>query len=216
MRSLERHGRTVTWKHGGATRSARLHRTGRCRLPWNAEVRAHGFDALVYEAAHEDTIDVYACFRRTGARQLLGSQDSANDHYPVGSNYTVAGDFVAWSEDHAHQGSQTEYIRVYDLRAHTILRSIDAGGHGPSPYMASTIIAALVLARDGAVAWTTRDYDGPQLESRFVTARDACGRRKLDDNPEIDPESLRLAGRRVSWTVDGAERSAVLRSPSDC
>jgi hypothetical protein len=185
----------VTWRHGGATRSARLHKTGRCKLPWNADVRAHGFGTLVYETPHEGAIDVHACSLRTGAQQLLGSQDGVNDHYPVGSNYTVAGDFVAWSEDHAHDGSQTQHIRVYDLRAHTILRPIVAGGHGPSPYMEGTVIAALVLARDGAVA---------------------CGRRRLDDDPEIDPDSLRLAGRRVSWTAAGAQRSAELRDAGAC
>jgi hypothetical protein len=107
-------------------------------------------------------------------------------------------------------------VFVYDLERGKRVHKLPVAQHSEEEFVSDPKVPALVLSRDGGVAWTVLQYHDPGAQERRVGAADACGRRKLDDDPGIDPESLRLAGRTVTWTAGGAERSAHLRSSTAC
>lgn len=73
-------------------------------------------------------------------------------------------------------------------------------------------VTALVVKRNGSVAWLARDFTGGDEETQVV-ARDGDGRRLLDRGPGIAPGSLALSENRATiyWLHDGAPRSATLR-----
>lgn len=70
----------------------------------------------------------------------------------------------------------------------------------------------------GDAALIVRDSPGPDLDSGYpagpgpfrVDVRDRSGRRTIDRGPGIDPASLDVAGRVVTWLHDGVPRSAML------
>ncbi len=80
------------------------------------------------------------------------------------------------------------------------------GGVGPGP------ATAIVVKRDGAVAWITEAWIRPPDTDLYfeVHALDRRGERLLALAPGIDPASLALAGSRLYWTQGGKPMSATL------
>lgn len=78
----------------------------------------------------------------------------------------------------------------------------------------STSVPALVLAPNGAVAWTSLGWHDA-LASGVEVVQVNSGRNGrstvLDEGPEIDYHSLALTGNRLSWTDGGTTRRATLR-----
>lgn len=213
LESLRRRGRTVTWMRGGERHHTHLATTGSCRISLQARIKAHSRRVVVYAVRNvpERSVDLVACFRGNGHRFTMASESRTPDRWEAGANFRVNGRYVAWSEDFRDgDGSQRVSFHVYDLQDRDFLRSEPIYEHGPETAN-DFVVRDLVLSRRGDVAWT-RVLD-PDVS---VEAWDACGRRELDDEPAIDPESLRLAGRIVTWTANGADRSAQLRSADDC
>jgi hypothetical protein len=209
LRSLERRGRVVGWTDAGVRRSKRFRDLGKCRLPERARFRSYARGVTVYELAAPGEFwgDVHACIATSGEDQLIRRNDSTEYSF----NYRIRDHFVAWAV--ADSSSDDFRVNAYDLDAHALVRDAaveGASGQGcSSPY----VIPDLAVSDQGDVAWTA------QIEGtcgRLVTAWDACGRMVLDDDPRVELYSLRIAGRRVLWEVGEEERSAELRSRSEC
>lgn len=116
---------------------------------------------------------------------------------------------------------RTERIRVWDARRRRLLRQVDLRGHSAFGVAAGTGWLAVItkgcgLPRENlppdAVCEPTRVLVS---DDRLppTTSRDRAPTGELRDvaaGAGIDPESLHVVGRKVTWTDDGARRSYVL------
>ncbi len=155
-------------------------------------------------AGEFDSKYMYGCLYSRGKRIKLDEAEDAD--FTSSEAYdlvTVAGRFVAWRHERVDLSckgncppgydTNPNWIEVYDLRNRTRRRiHLEAE---PS---------RLVAATTGGVAWLVQ---GAQLELR---ASDADGERLLDAGA-IDPGSLSVRGRILSWLNAGQARSTKLR-----
>jgi len=159
------------------------------------------------------------CSRSDGRIKKLAHDGSLEDG--MGSeNYAhvrVAGPWVAHEDYATFNPVVASVVVVQDLRR--------AGKRVPSGTIAyyagfrlsaperlvhlatSARVTDLELRDSGTVAWIERDPAGTTLT---VRVRDAHATTQLDSGPAIDPASLHLAGRTLTWTVAGAVRSATI------
>jgi hypothetical protein len=126
---------------------------------------------------------LYACVRRTGRKVPL---DISYSHA------RLAGRWVAWQRRNAAGDWR---IAVHDLRRG---RERQVDGH--------VVDRAVALTTTGTVVWVH-----PEPQGVALFANDAATGGHLLDTGQIDPGSLRLDGRLVSWTNAGVRRSATVR-----
>jgi hypothetical protein len=72
-----------------------------------------------------------------------------------------------------------------------------------------------VLRSNGSVAWSENDLD-PRFEDEreeigVIYRRTRRGTTRLDRGHRVDPDSLVLVGRKLSWLSEGKHRRATLR-----
>jgi hypothetical protein len=106
----------------------------------------------------------------------------------------LAGRWVAWQRT----GRPGKWrIAVHDLRTGKE-RLVDGhvGAH------------ALLLTARGTIVWPQQNEGTPETP---LFANDTVSGGRLLDGASVDPASLRLAGRRVSWLSGGEPHSAVVR-----
>jgi hypothetical protein len=155
-----------------------------CRLPGGRTV-ATGQIAKLLAIPTPSGSALFACIRRSGRKVLL------DDSY---TDARIAGRWVAWQR----AGRPGKWrIAVHDLRTGKE-RLVDGhvAGH------------ALLLTSRGTIVWPQQKDDGPETP---LFANDTLAGGRLLDGTSVDPASLRLAGRRVSWRSGGEARSAVVR-----
>jgi hypothetical protein len=169
--------------------------------------------------------ETIACLRSTGE---LRSLDVGLYRPPA---FAVAGTFVAAAEDNCNPPDESnpycqtdvfveppfagdESHPVFQLYAPTFLRDARL----------NSIVGAIVALPNGAAAWvacergpeepfdsTRRHCRRPGRRAQVVAVGQFRGRRTLLDNGNrIDPSSLRLRGRVVSWRSGGKQRTARL------
>jgi hypothetical protein len=128
---------------------------------------------------------LYACIRHSGRKVYL------DEGY---ANPRLAGRWVAWQRS----GRPGKWrIAVHDLRGGKE-RLVD--GH--------VAAEALLLTARGTIVWAQQQDSGGDTP---LYSNDVLAGGKLLDAGAVDPKSLRLAGRRVSW-ISGAEpHSAIVR-----
>jgi hypothetical protein len=155
-----------------------------CRLPSGHTV-ATGSVAKLVAIPTPSGSALFACIRRSGRKVLL--DDSFSDA-------RLAGRWVAWQRA-ARRGKWR--IAVHDLRTGKE-RLVDGhvAGH------------ALLLTARGTIVWPQQDEGTPATP---LFANDTVAGGRLLDGTSVEPASLRLAGRRVSWLAGGEPRSAVVR-----
>jgi len=214
--SLVRRHRVVSWTKDGERHSARFRDIGKCRVPPDARVERYAAGTIVYKRFFDGPWGTLACIGRIGESQLI-NEDSGDEYSDV---YRIGGRFVAWTELVGGRGAPGDrYVRVYDLGRRRLVRDLLLK---PEDCRATVEVPDIAVARSGAFAWITNFYDWDDvcpddvLRRTRVSARDACGTIVLDEDPDIDPASLRIAGTQVRWTASGEERSAELRSADDC
>ena len=98
---------------------------------------------------------------------------------------------------------QVVAISTRDLTYFVELRAAGARRHSWMAWMDFTHDA--VLHRDGGAAWI-----GTRGDRTVVERAGGCGTDDLDEGAGIAPTSLALDGDRVTWTKDGAPRTAEL------
>lgn len=211
LRSLERRGRVVSWLRGGDRYHTRLDGTGRCRIPAGARLKAGDFRVVVYAVRRQRAVDLVACSPRDGKHFVMATESRSGELFEAGGKFRAAGRYIAWREDVRDGDDQRLLIRVYDVVSREFVRSETIYEQAPRTEK-DVLVPGLVLTVSGDVAWT--QVIGQEAS---VEAWDACGRRRLDGDEEgVDPESLRLRGRIVSWAFRYEQRSAELRSAGVC
>lgn len=155
-----------------------------CRVPGGRVVAAGSVAKLVAIPTPGGSA-LFACIRRSGRKVLL------DDSY---TDARLAGRWVAWQR----AGRPGKWrIAVHDLRTGKE-RLVDGhvAGH------------ALLLTPRGTIVWPQQDEGAPETP---LFANETLSGGRLLDSASVDPASLRLAGRRVSWLSGGQPRSAVVR-----
>jgi hypothetical protein len=116
---------------------------------------------------------------------------------------TLAGAMVAFEEP------KSEAIAVLNLRNGRLVARV------PTAAPPTMHALQIVLASDGAVAWTVAAGFGYTGKSAAIQVRaaDAAGDRQVayGYSGEIDPTSLALAGSTLYWTQSGSSHSATLK-----
>ena len=134
----------------------------------------------------------------------LASHDVNDDEFD--DHFRVYGRYVAWSMTfYDHYGGEDAEVFVRDLASRKTKTSDYVGGRASDVPGPDLRVVALVLSRDGDVAWTTRR--GREV---YVALDDQFGPLYLDDGERIDVSSLRLAAGRVHWINGDRTRSARL------
>jgi hypothetical protein len=175
-----------------------------CNREGSKTLAKNGF-ARVYELGSK----LYGCRRVTGKRVLL--YEAYDDDYVSSASYgqvRLNGRFVAWTwqtyDISCKAACPPGYnptnsgISVLDLRrrrGRTVTPAEPAG-------------RALVVSRNGALAWLTRDSGGGPVELH-VSLR--LSEDRVIDSGNIDPGSLRVELTIISWRRDGVERFARLQ-----
>jgi hypothetical protein len=181
----------------GAAGSDARARTASCKTK-GATVVANA-RARVYRVPVSKTANtgyrVYACLLRPKHTVYLGGFDfEALGVMSVSLN----GPSVAFEKADCDKADCRGAIKVRNLRT---------GVTRQSPIPSGANLADMVLASaDGSVAWTRK----PNPDVVEVRALGADGEQLLDSGPDVDPESLALAGSTVYWTKGGQPRSAPL------
>ena len=192
---------------GSADASHRYDETARCngRAVHDVQIVARTSEATAFiklkPASGQKRRVSYACLRRGPVRQL---------DRPSGGNYVrgwaLAGRYVAFKRFLylSEFGSASE-IRVLDLST----GETKVAQNGVPDYTGDSHVLALVVKRNGSVAWTGVGDRGPDGSVWKVDATGG-GPQRLDAGPELDYDSLALAAdrRSVIWRNGSEARSA--------
>jgi hypothetical protein len=189
-----------------------LMRSGCIPKKGKTTILARNGHAVVFQRTKHDSegpivID-YGCLLRRGKRVRLGVDDTNLNQ--LISEIQLAGRYAAYRIfEYEDLGSGADSVRVVNLRTGRI-----AGVAG-----VEASLKTLVLARSGAVAWSSElreDQDrepaaNPQLNK--ITKLDALGKLVVDCGAGVSVASLRLSGRRMSWKSSGQARAWNLDRP---
>lgn len=192
-----------------------------CPLP-KAHVMLRDREALVYEApvpagatglGESELPLIFGCARGHERSFGIGDQPGASSEGGGGvEKETLAGPLVAyeaWEKQEGVGGPPTtsrSLLVVADLRTGRVVHKLPTGSSEPPFKIGAGHAAALVLKRDGAIAWITGG-GGPV---QTVHALDRLGNRVLGVGPGISRRSLRLNANIVSWTKHGRRYSVRL------
>jgi hypothetical protein len=174
--------------------------------PASARTLASSSEARVYVAGQV----VYGCAATRGRRSYRLGTLMPCFSTPCVVKPRVVGKLVAYGS--LHRGVDTGFTVVTVRRLSDGKRLVDdsatLASTGPESFSA---LDALVLKRDGAVAWISDSQSivrpGKEVE---VVKHDSAGQKLLDSGGGIQPTSLRLQGSTVSWVNAGVKRSAAL------
>jgi hypothetical protein len=165
----------------------------------------------------DDAGDLVACSRQTGQLVYLGLGAYAPPALAVAGEFIVAG----W--DQCGPDNCETSVDVY--------RPLAGNAEGPLHQVYAprfrrnargrSIIGSVVALPNAGAAWiacqrfgedfdsTTRHCTQPGRQAEVIAVSGFRGRRRLlDRGNHIDPSSLRLHGRTVSWRNNGARRTA--------
>lgn len=153
-----------------------------CRIP-GATTIARGEIAVLLSVPKPRGRVLLACIRRSGRKEYLDDDPRVP---------RLAGRWVTW-ETERRAGHR---LVVHDLRT------------GSERLVVGRVAArALVLTRRGTVAWV--QHRAGRARPLYANDTEAGGR--LLDSGDVDPGSLRLVDRRLSWSSDGLTHSTLLR-----
>ncbi|MHB1538021.1 MAG: hypothetical protein ACYCYN_05885 [Solirubrobacteraceae bacterium] len=113
-------------------------------------------------------------------------------------------------------GHSTKYVEVVNLKAGRTIYKVPTGtltgAHKPHA-VGVGMVTAIVVIRDGAVAWIVENF-GETVETGApyfeVHAVEKAGERVLAAGNGVAPASLALAGSTIYWTNEGRPESASL------
>jgi hypothetical protein len=148
----------------------------------------------------------YGCLSSVGTVRRLPEEGGGIDIDPPGLP-VLAGRYLAYSTAGSAIGDEFDRLYVYDLRAGRRFL-----------FESSTFVRAIVLKRNGSVAWieTAPANSGSEQtvwDVRKWANEERLGSVLLDRGADVDPGSLALSADRnsVSWTRGEASRTAPLR-----
>ncbi|HWF51303.1 MAG TPA: hypothetical protein VG294_11750 [Solirubrobacteraceae bacterium] len=154
---------------------------------------------------------IYGCPAATGTRENLGGAGVCNVPGGRVGPVKLARATVAYGLETCGVDTGSSQVVVRNLTSAKRLADLIAGTLPRLPE-SFVSVAALVLRRGGALAWIARDASiVGQHPPTYEVHRYTAGKSSLlDSGPAIDPASLRLAGRRMTWRHGSATRSSTL------
>jgi hypothetical protein len=168
---------------------------------------------------------IRGCVRAHGRPRTLGTPYESYGS-PVGGGSSgiqslrLAGDVAAFEESFGSvpgilepdvTGHLEWVVVVINLRSGEVIRKVPTGTTAPASkltFVGLGPVTALVVKRDGAVAWIVENYEEPG--DYEVHALDATGERVLATGADIAPSALVLSGSTLYWTQGGKRLSASL------
>jgi hypothetical protein len=155
-----------------------------CRIPAGRTI-ASGRVAKLIGVPTPQGEALFACIRRSGRKVAL------DDSF---SNARLTGRWVAWQR----AGRPGHWrIAIHDLRT------------GDERLVDGRVAAhSLGLTARGSIVWADRQDSAPGTP---LFANEVGRGGRLLDGGDVDPTSVKLSGRRVTWFSSDVERSAVLR-----
>jgi hypothetical protein len=157
---------------------------------------------------HETTWYAWACELRRARPVLLGPRSADPFLIDYVRNLRIAAPYVAFEHfEQDHYGDGAEHVDVVDLRSGRKVHAWSRGFECPS-----VELVALRLTARGSAAWTEQVDDCTDGVTFGVYRADRRrGGAELDESPGVDPYSLRVVGRSMSWTDGGQARFAPIR-----
>jgi hypothetical protein len=150
---------------------------------------------------YPEFLGVYGCAYKNKSSYLLGNVPEPNVGGP-GSGAGVSLEVLTGTVVADWYADSPGSIAVRNLVNGRVLHRIFAPDNeniGP--------VSALVVKRDGAVAWISEPLAGGPIQ---VHAVDKTGSRLLASSEIIEPKSLALMGSTLYWAEAGKRKSAVL------
>jgi hypothetical protein len=191
---------------------------GGCEVPSGAHVKVRARHVVAYTVGDRATRDLYACLDSVGrAVKVTSVHQSDESGYRVGA-IAASGTKLAYGLVTYYPDGGYLWVRLVDMRHPAKQQAV---GYFDSPRDPPRI-PRLVLARDGAVAYTAwwiayyNESTGEAQARGVVESRDPLGPDELDPGPGVDLGSLERHGRIVSWLNSGERRSATLHSVGRC
>lgn len=163
----------------------------------------------VYRTGKGVDQSLFACRRSTGRRTRLAT--AFDDGYVSSASFgdvRLAGQFVAWSKTATDNSCKADCPPGYEPTTRAI-GVFDAGHRKSRGIDGYPIGGALVLSKDGGVAWAAQSSSGDPFEIRASVR--AGDNRLLDSGGAIDPGSLAIEITIISWTNNDEEHFARLR-----
>ena len=187
---------------------------GRRRCPpAYKQVLAADPEAVVYQAAARDGEEgeVYGCAYRSGRSYhfgppLYGSSAGSGGTNPIALAGPIAAYGVEIFVSGLTQQSSAE-IWVRDLLTGKVIHRMPNGSPAEPGDTGIGETTAIVVKSDGSVAWMARSGGPEGIQLRSI---DRTGSHLLAASPEIEPDSLALAGSTLYWTQGGRAMSAKL------
>jgi hypothetical protein len=173
-----------------------------CTRAGSKTIAQNGF-ARVFERRAR----LYACRRSNGRAVRLATRTDELETSSDFSNVRLAGRFVAWVSSDTDLSCKAQCPPGY-VATRTAIQVFDVRLRRRRAVAASPSGRALVLSRNGGVAWATQAAAGGTTEVRGSVR---AGDDRLFDSGAIDPASLGIEITIVSWVRDGVERFARLR-----
>lgn len=195
----------------GATLAKREHRASKCPGA-HVALLAEDTRAVVYKAPSSEglTGHIFAC--AYGARRSydLGYSPEGGSAGFIGTGpFALAGSVVAYAVEKSFTSAHSfAEIWVRNLANGELIYKEPNGPPAEPGDVGLGETTAIVVKRDGSVAWITRASEA--LGSVQVRSIDETGSHLLAASPEIGPRSLALAGSTLYWTQAGKPMSAVL------
>jgi hypothetical protein len=136
-----------------------------------------------------------------------GSHDPAKDRINPEA-VALAAPMAAYSTSFQEVDFSRNWVVVRDLRSGAVLTV--AGAHPAVGVEPASAVTDIAVTRSGAVAWISsgRSLGGSGRGSEVGVAAPGGSAAVLDEGDGIDPESLQLKDGTLTWTDEGAPRSA--------
>ncbi len=198
-----------------AAPARRAHREATQCPPAHDVVLAADAQSVIYRAPfYVEMVPpyIFACAYSSKRPYKLGRTTEGSAAGSVGTGpFALAGQVVAYDVGESFTVFETHFreeIWVRNLATGRVIYRMPNGSPSESEDVGIGETTAIVVKGDGSVAWIARA--SRQLGSIQVRSVDKTGSHLLAASPEIEPDSLALAGSTLYWTQGGKPMSATL------
>jgi hypothetical protein len=158
---------------------------------------SHTLVSSSYARVYGKGTSAYVCIKSSGKTTKLTGADPSSDRFALGGHY------VGWSSSDPTDPSVPPHSIVTVMRISD--RSIDGYWY---PFQTNETIDRIVVASDGAAAWSMTPNDGSFTQVQGTDRLHHPADQFSDDHADVKGSSLKISGKTVSWRyVDGTSGS---------